>query len=258
MSDDVWMVLAEIDRAFAALAANPYDQGLQLTDASERVLSGLLALAGISGENMVRDAGWYMLDIGRGLERALQVVALLRATLGQTREPADRSDDHRGGADGGRVHRHLPPAQPRPERHRGADRPAGAGSAQSAVGLPTSCCGSGPTCGPSPTPRRPPGRSGCCDSRRARRSAGPTLGRPSGGARLDDGRPGRPDRSSWTSLQTAADPVRRRPGPVLTPLPPPQRMFAHRRGRVAGSRWSSAHDHATGSSTAPPTTTTRR
>ena len=31
-----------------ALAANPYDQGLQLTDASERVLSGLLALTGSS------------------------------------------------------------------------------------------------------------------------------------------------------------------------------------------------------------------
>ncbi|HEY5847657.1 MAG TPA: circularly permuted type 2 ATP-grasp protein, partial [Microlunatus sp.] len=86
LSDDVWMVLADVERALAALTANPYDQGLQLTDASERVLSGMLALAGISGENMVRDAGWYMLDIGRGLERALQVVALLKATLGQVRE----------------------------------------------------------------------------------------------------------------------------------------------------------------------------
>ena len=65
----------------AALAANPYDQGLQLTDASERVLSGLLALAGIVSENMVRDPGWYMLDSGRGLERALQVLALLQVTV---------------------------------------------------------------------------------------------------------------------------------------------------------------------------------
>lgn len=81
LSDDVWMVLAEIERASAALAANPYDQGLQLTDASERILSGLLALAGIVSENMVRDAGWYMLDTGRGLERALQVVSLLQATV---------------------------------------------------------------------------------------------------------------------------------------------------------------------------------
>jgi uncharacterized alpha-E superfamily protein len=30
---------------------------------------------------MVRDPGWYMLDSGRGLERALQVLALLRVTV---------------------------------------------------------------------------------------------------------------------------------------------------------------------------------
>jgi uncharacterized circularly permuted ATP-grasp superfamily protein/uncharacterized alpha-E superfamily protein len=87
LSDDVWMVLAEMERSLAALAANPYDQGLQLTDASERVLSGLLALAGIVGENMVRDPGWFMLDSGRGLERALQVLALLRVTICQQRTP---------------------------------------------------------------------------------------------------------------------------------------------------------------------------
>ncbi len=81
LSEDVWMVLADIDRALAALSANPYDQGLQLTDAAERVLSGLLALAGIVSENMVRDPGWYMLDSGRGLERAQQVLALLRVTV---------------------------------------------------------------------------------------------------------------------------------------------------------------------------------
>ena len=87
LSDDVWMVLADVDRALAALAANPYDQGLQLTDAAERVLSGLLALAGIVSENMVRDPGWYMLDSGRGLERALQVLALLRVTVCAEQDP---------------------------------------------------------------------------------------------------------------------------------------------------------------------------
>jgi uncharacterized circularly permuted ATP-grasp superfamily protein/uncharacterized alpha-E superfamily protein len=90
LSEDVWMVLADIERALAALAENPYDQGLQLTDASERVLSGLLALAGIATENMVRDPGWYMLDSGRGLERALQTLALLRVTI--CRERAADSD----------------------------------------------------------------------------------------------------------------------------------------------------------------------
>ncbi len=87
LSEDVWMVLADVERALAALDANPYDQGLQLTDVSERVLSGLLALAGIATENMVRDPGWYMLDSGRGLERALQIVALLRVTICEERAP---------------------------------------------------------------------------------------------------------------------------------------------------------------------------
>jgi uncharacterized alpha-E superfamily protein len=87
LSEDVWMVLAEVERALAALAADPHDQGLQLVDVSERVLSGLLALAGIVSENMVRDPGWYMLDAGRGIERALQVLALLRVTVGRERAP---------------------------------------------------------------------------------------------------------------------------------------------------------------------------
>jgi uncharacterized alpha-E superfamily protein len=90
LSEDVWMVLADMERALAALAANPRDQGLQLTDASERVLSGLLALAGIATENMVRDPGWYLLDAGRGLERALQILALLRVTI--CREHATDAD----------------------------------------------------------------------------------------------------------------------------------------------------------------------
>jgi uncharacterized alpha-E superfamily protein len=89
LSEDVWMVLADIERALAGLADNPHDQGLQLTDASERVLSGLLALAGIATENMVRDPGWYMLDSGRGLERAMQTLALLRVTICRERAPEE-------------------------------------------------------------------------------------------------------------------------------------------------------------------------
>lgn len=85
LSEDVWMVLADMERASAALAASTDDQGLLLVDAGERILSGLLALAGIVSENMVRDAGWYLLDTGRGLERALQVLALLQATVCEER-----------------------------------------------------------------------------------------------------------------------------------------------------------------------------
>ena len=85
LSEDVWVVLADIERALAALSANPHDQGLQLTEASERMVTGLLALCGIASENMVRDPGWYMLDSGRGLERAIQVSSLLKVTMCQQR-----------------------------------------------------------------------------------------------------------------------------------------------------------------------------
>jgi uncharacterized circularly permuted ATP-grasp superfamily protein/uncharacterized alpha-E superfamily protein len=87
LSEDVWMVLADIERALQTLGRQPQDQGLHLSEAGERVLSGLLALCGIAGENMVRDPGWLLLDTGRGLERALQVLSLLRATLVESYGP---------------------------------------------------------------------------------------------------------------------------------------------------------------------------
>ncbi|MGI3784482.1 MAG: circularly permuted type 2 ATP-grasp protein [Janthinobacterium lividum] len=87
LSEDVWMVLADTERALATLGRQPQDQGLHLNEAGERVLSGLLALSGIAGENMVRDPGWLLLDTGRGLERALQVLSLLRATLVESYGP---------------------------------------------------------------------------------------------------------------------------------------------------------------------------
>ncbi|MGI3779289.1 MAG: circularly permuted type 2 ATP-grasp protein, partial [Janthinobacterium lividum] len=45
LSEDVWMVLADVERALATLGRQPQDRGLHLTEAGERVLSGLLALA---------------------------------------------------------------------------------------------------------------------------------------------------------------------------------------------------------------------
>jgi uncharacterized alpha-E superfamily protein len=46
-----------------------------------RVIEGLLALAGLGAESMVRDVGWHFMDAGRRIERALQMLALLRHTL---------------------------------------------------------------------------------------------------------------------------------------------------------------------------------
>lgn len=90
LSGDVWIVLAGVDRALATLRLARFDSGAQLADTSERVLSGLLALSGITAENMVRDPGWYLLECGRGIERASQVLTLLRHTITGTRPGAER------------------------------------------------------------------------------------------------------------------------------------------------------------------------
>ena len=88
LSGDTWTVLAGVDRAIAELAASPDDSGTVLQSTHVAVLSGMLALAGLASENMVRDPGWRLMDIGRRLERAQQLAALLRATLIQA-HPAD-------------------------------------------------------------------------------------------------------------------------------------------------------------------------
>lgn len=49
-----------------------------------RVLTGLLALQGLGAESLERDPTWAFIEVGRRIERGLQLIALLKATL---REP---------------------------------------------------------------------------------------------------------------------------------------------------------------------------
>jgi len=88
LSGDTWMVLGATDRAVAELSDSPGDGGLTLSSTQAAVLSSMLALSGLASENMVRDPGWYFMDIGRRLERAQQVTALLRSTLTRSHSSA--------------------------------------------------------------------------------------------------------------------------------------------------------------------------
>jgi uncharacterized alpha-E superfamily protein len=80
---DVFAVLGGVDRALDELQEEPVVRGPRILDAGVQVLSGTLALAGITVENMVHDVGWQLLDLGRGIERALHVTTLLRWTVGE-------------------------------------------------------------------------------------------------------------------------------------------------------------------------------
>jgi uncharacterized circularly permuted ATP-grasp superfamily protein/uncharacterized alpha-E superfamily protein len=88
LSGDTWMVLGSTDRAVAELVESPGDGGMALSSTQTAILSSMLALSGLASENMVRDPGWYFMDLGRRLERAQQVTALLRSTLTRSHSSA--------------------------------------------------------------------------------------------------------------------------------------------------------------------------
>ncbi|OBG89045.1 hypothetical protein A9X03_10940 [Mycobacterium sp. E1715] len=84
MSNDTWMVLAGVERALAQRREPPdslAEADALLASAQAQTLAGMLTLAGVAGESMVRDVGWSMMDIGKRIERGLWLTALLRATL---------------------------------------------------------------------------------------------------------------------------------------------------------------------------------
>lgn len=78
VSPDVYRVFGAVDRASSALVANRH--GWQIGESAGRMLTEVLALHGISA-NMVRDEGWYLMDIGRALERSLQLCQLVGPSL---------------------------------------------------------------------------------------------------------------------------------------------------------------------------------
>ncbi|MFF0631364.1 circularly permuted type 2 ATP-grasp protein [Nocardia sp. NPDC004151] len=81
LSPDTWMVLGSLDRALSEYRDALGDRGAALSTVHSRVLSALLSLTGIDAESTVRDTGWRVMDIGRRLERALALAALMSSAL---------------------------------------------------------------------------------------------------------------------------------------------------------------------------------
>ena len=77
MSNDAWRVFGVTDRAAAALRET--ERSHQVAESAGRTLTGVLSLQGVTA-SMIRDEGWHMFGLGHAVERALQLVMLLRAT----------------------------------------------------------------------------------------------------------------------------------------------------------------------------------
>jgi uncharacterized alpha-E superfamily protein len=93
LSADTWLALSSIDRTLQAErervdAVPGAAEAAASAPVLARLLESLLALQGLGAESMVRDVGWYLMDVGVRLERAQLVVDTLAATLSQRRSAA--------------------------------------------------------------------------------------------------------------------------------------------------------------------------
>ncbi|MDP7702562.1 circularly permuted type 2 ATP-grasp protein [Mycobacterium sp. TY815] len=88
LSNDTWMVLANVERAVGLRSDPPQslaEADALLASAQSQALAGMLTLSGVAGESMVHDVGWTMMDIGKRIERGLWLTALLADTLSEVR-----------------------------------------------------------------------------------------------------------------------------------------------------------------------------
>jgi uncharacterized circularly permuted ATP-grasp superfamily protein/uncharacterized alpha-E superfamily protein len=81
LSRDTWLVVGPLERAIVAPTPGSADPQADAQAALQEVMRSLLVLGGLGVESMVRDVGWRFMDAGRRLERALQLLSLLRATV---------------------------------------------------------------------------------------------------------------------------------------------------------------------------------
>lgn len=88
LSSDTWHVLLQLEAEFSRpVPVNPEHRFLACIGALDRAVMTLSAFSGLLMENTTRGAGWRFLEIGRRLERALQMAELLRA--GVAKVPPD-------------------------------------------------------------------------------------------------------------------------------------------------------------------------
>ena len=85
LSGDTWQLIGDIEEELGRFRRRPPTQFVGAQPSLLRLQRSLLALAGVSAENMERDPAWLFLDGGRRLERAQGLVRLLRAVLVERR-----------------------------------------------------------------------------------------------------------------------------------------------------------------------------
>lgn len=78
---DAWLVVDNMRQNWNPRVPISQIGGGRLNSSVNQLILQLSAFSGLTHENMSRETAWLLLNIGRRLERALNLIALLRATL---------------------------------------------------------------------------------------------------------------------------------------------------------------------------------
>jgi uncharacterized alpha-E superfamily protein len=90
LSPDTWRVLQQLERPFDDVPpTNPERRLVTALSRLDDVVIMLSAFAGLLAENPTRGHGWRFLGMGRRMERALQMLELLRVGVAQAPFPDD-------------------------------------------------------------------------------------------------------------------------------------------------------------------------
>ena len=81
LSSDTWRIINIIDEQLRSLQAIPAEQLIDALDELDTLVTALTAFTGLTLENLTRGSSWRFLDIGRRVERTMQITRLLQATL---------------------------------------------------------------------------------------------------------------------------------------------------------------------------------
>lgn len=90
-SQDTWRSVDTIQRRWQQRVLNNEVDIELLQNHLDDLMTGIVAFTGLTSESMTREAAWLMLDSGRRLERALALIAVLRASLVPRHEEALQS-----------------------------------------------------------------------------------------------------------------------------------------------------------------------
>lgn len=83
LSSDTWRIINIIDVELGSLRGISNHNLVNAMDEQDTLITALTAFTGLTLENMTRGRSWRFLDIGRRIERALQISRLLQTTLAQ-------------------------------------------------------------------------------------------------------------------------------------------------------------------------------